>query len=216
MSTARTWLNVALVVFIAFVVNVPLLHGTYQRWQVERSGVDVVAEVTDARPVGDGHLVVFDIPGDDRRQAVENAVAEVDEATYDEAKRTGQLEVRVLPDGGDAFVVDGQVTGRLGLVITILADVLLVAMVLLMLRFRSVMRVQLVLRATQDLERCPPGSRLDRLEGLRYLVSGDVVEIHDDEVVLDLGDRTVRVLLDGHTNPADFEQPVRAIGHMVG
>ena len=77
------------------------------------------------------------------------------------------------------------------------------------------MRVELVLRASEDLERCPPGARLDRIEGQRYLVSGDVVEIHDDEIVLDLGDRRVRVLLDGHRNPAGHQQTVRAIGYMV-
>ena len=88
-------------------------------------------------------------------------------------------------------------------------------MVVLMVRFRTVMRVELVLRATEDLERCPPGGLLDRIEGMRYAVSGDVVEIADDEIVLDLGDRRVRVLLDGHTNPAGYEQSVRAIGYMV-
>lgn len=215
MSRSRRLLSVLLVVFIAFVVNFPLAHSTYLRWQVERSGVDVVAEVVDTREVGGDRLVVFDVPGDDRRDPFEGAVAEVDEATYDDASRTGQLDVRVLPDDSGVFRVEGQVTSRLGWVITLLADLFLVALVVLMVRFRAVMRVELVLRATQDLEPCPPGSRLDRLEGLRYLVAGEVAETGDDEVVLDLGDRRVRVLLDGHRNPVAHQQPARVVGYMV-
>ena len=215
MSGARKWLSVVLIAFIAFVINFPLLHSTYLRWQVERSGVDVVAEVTETREVGGELLVVFTVPGDGRREPFENAVAKVDAATYDEARRTQELDVRVLRDDGGAFIVEGQVTSRLGLVVTVVADVFLVAMVLLMLRFRAVMRVELVLRATEDLERCPPGSRLDRISGMRYIVSGEVAELGDDDVVLDLGDRRVRVLLDGYANPAGYQQPVRAVGYMV-
>ena len=215
MSGARKWLSVALVAFIAFTINFSLLHSTYLRWQVERSGVDVVAEVTETREVDGDLLVVFTVPGDSRREPFENAVAEVDAATYDKVTQTDQLDVRVLPDDGGAFIVEGQVTSRLGLVITLLADAFLVAMTVLMLRFRAVMRVELVLRATEDLERCAPGSRLDRITGLRYVVSGEVAELGDDEVVLDLGDRRVRVLLDGHANPAGYQQPVQAVGYMV-
>ncbi len=215
MSGARRWLSIVLIGFVAFVVNFPMAHSTYLRWQVDRSGVDVAAEVTGTREVGDDLLVEFTVPGDGRREPFENAVAEVDAATYAEARETGQLAVRVLPDDGGAFTVEGQVTSRLGLVITLLADLFLVAMVVLMVRFRAVMRVELVLRATEDLERCPPGSRLDRISGMRYVVSGEVAELGDDEVVLDLGDRRVRVLLDGYANPAGYQQPVRATGYMV-
>lgn len=215
MSGARRWLTVALFLFVVFVVNFPLAHSTYQRWQVERSGVDVTAEVTETRAVGDDLLVVFAVPADDRRAAFEGAVVEVDAATFEQARDTGSLEVRVLPDDGGAFTVDGQVTSRLGLVVTLLADLFLVAMLGLALRFRAVMRVELVLRASEDLERCPPGSRLDRISGQRYLVCGEVAEMNDDEVVLDLGDRRVRVLLDGHANPAGYQQPALAIGYMV-
>lgn len=215
MSGARKWLSVSLIVFIAVIINFPMVHITYLRWQVERSGIDVVAEVTETRQLGGEFLVVFTVPGDEGRETFEGAVAEVDEATYDDARQTQQLDVRVLADDGGTFTVEGQVNSRLGLIITALADLFLVVMVVLMLRFRAVMRVQLVLRATEDLERCPPGSRLDRLSGMRYLVSGEVLEIGDDEVVLDLGDRRVRVLLDGYANPAGYQQPVKVVGYMV-
>lgn len=215
MSGARRWLSIALIGFVALVVNFPAAYGAYVRWQVDRSGVPVVAEVTETRAVGEEFLVEFTVPAEGRREVFEGAVTQVDEATYDDARLTKRLDVRVLPDNGGAFTVAGQVPNRVGLVITLLVDLFLVAVVLLMWRFRAVMRVELVLRATEDLERCPPGSRLDRLEGLRYLVSGDLVEIADDEVVLDLGDRRVRVLLDGHECPAGHQQPVSAVGYMV-
>ncbi len=211
----RRILTVGLVAFIAFVVNFPMAHSAYLDWQLDRRGVDVVAEVTDTRTVGDDFLVQFTVPADDGRAEFVGAIAEVDQSAYDDARQTEQLRVTVLPDDGGVFEAEGQVPNRLGLLITVGADVFLLAMILLALRFRSAMRVELVLRATEDLERCPPGSRLDRIEGQRYLVSGEVAEILDDEVVLDLGDRRVRVLLDGHANPAGYEQPVRAIGYMV-
>ena len=207
--------NGLLVALVVVMINLPFVHGTWQQHRIERDGVDVVAEVTETREVGGDLLVVFTVPGDGRREPFEDAVAEVDAATYDDARETRQLDVRVLPDDGGAFTVEGQVTTRAGLVITVLADVFLLAMLVLMLRFRAVMRVELVLRATEDLERCPPGSRLDRISGMRYIVSGEVAELGDDEIVLDLGDRRVRVLLDGYANPAGYQQPVRAIGYMV-
>lgn len=214
-SGSRKWLTVGLVAFLVLVINFPVVHGAYLRWQVGRSGEEVVAQVTDTRTVGGEFLVQFTVPAGGSREAVEGAIAQVDEPTYDVARRTQELQVRVLPDNGAVFTLEGQVVGRLGLLVTLLADLFLLALVMLMIRFRAVMRVELVLRATEDLERCPPGSRLDRLEGLRYLVSGEVVEIEDDEVVLDLGDRRVRVLLDGHTNPAGHQEPVQVIGYMV-
>ena len=90
----------------------------------------------------------------------------------------------------------------------------LLVLVLLLLRFGSRLRSDLVLVATEDLERCPPGSVLDPIDGRRFVVCGEVEEIEDDAVVLDLGDRRVRVILDGHHNPAGYQQPVRATGTM--
>jgi hypothetical protein len=211
----RRWLMLGLIAFIAFIVNFPLVHTTYLDWQLGRNGVEVLAEVTETREVGDDLLVQFTVPADGRREEFAGAVAEVDAATYADARSTRSITVTVLPDDAGVFRADGQQDSRLGLVVTLLADLFLVAMLLLVWRFRLAMRVELVLRATEDLERCPPGSRLDRLEGQRYLVSGDVVEMLDDVVVLDLGDRRVRVLLDGHHNPAGYEQPVKVVGYMV-
>jgi hypothetical protein len=83
-------------------------------------------------------------------------------------------------------------------------------------RFGARLHQEMVLVATEDLQRCPPGSVLDHVDGLRFVVCGEVETIADDEVVLDLGDRRVRVILDGHHNPAGDQQPVRATGTIRG
>lgn len=211
----RRWLNRVLIAFIAFVINFPMAHSLYLDWQLDRSGVEVVAEVTDTRQVGDEFLVLFTVPADGSREEFTGAVAEVDEATYDDARSSRTLVVTVLPDDGGVFHAEGQQPNRIGPIVTVLADVFLVAMLLLAWRFRNAMRVELVLRATEDLERCPPGSRLERVQGQRYLVSGEVAEILDDEIVLDLGDRRVRVVLDGYANPVGYQQSVQAVGVMI-
>lgn len=216
MRPLKRWTTLALVAFVAFVVNFPLVHGRYLDHQLDERGVTVVAQVTDARDVGDGFLVQFTVPADAGREEFVGAVVDVDEATYDDARRTGVITVTVLPDNGGVFEADGEQRSHLALVVTLLADLFLLALLGLVWRFSTATRVELVLRAIDDLRRCPPGSRLDRLDGTRYLVAGEVAEIGDGEVVLDLGDRRVRVLLDGHTNPAGHQQPVSVVGHLVG
>ena len=42
---------------------------------------------------------------------------------------------------------------------------------------------------------------LEKMEGDLYLIRGEVTAVEEDEIVLDLGERSVRVLLDGHLNP---------------
>src|SRR3712207_8352162 len=53
-----------------------------------------------------------------------SGLGRVDEETYDRAVSTGQIEVRVLPDDVSIYNVEGEVRSRLGLVITLLADLL--------------------------------------------------------------------------------------------
>ncbi len=207
-----------LLVLLVVVVNLPLVHSTLTKKRVERDGVDVTATVTDTRAVtsGDdtGYLVEFVLPRDiDPDQQL--WTARIDGATHDEAVGTEQLAVRVLADQPSAYVVQGQVTGRLGLWITLAADLFLLLMALLLARYRG-RAPSLELVATEDLVRCRPGTTLERLDGLSYAVEGEVLEIDGDVVVLDLGDRLVRVHLDGHTFPAGHQQPVRAVGRMVG
>lgn len=208
-----------LVVVVVLLVNLPLLQATWTNFRVDRFGTDVTATVTDERVLTPGadaqHFLEFTFPAEvDPDQ--NGWTVRVDRATYDEAVRSGELEVRVLPDQPSAYAVDGEVPSRFGLVSTIIADVLLLVLLLLLSRFRGRLRPELRLVALEDVETTLPGSALDKQEGQTYLVQGEVSAIEADEIVLDLGDRSVRVLLDGHHNPVPLQQPARVRGRMIG
>ena len=70
--------------------------------------------------------------------------------------------------------------------------------------------------ATEDVQHAEPGSTLERLDGATYLVEGQVVVIEPDLLVLDLGDRRVRVDLAGHHNPVGYQQPARVRARLIG
>ena len=198
-----------LVLLVVVMVNLPFVHSRWQDHRLDQDGVDVAARVTDH--ADDGHLLTFAVPARGEQKAFGGTVP-VDEPAYDAAVASGRTTVRVLPGSTTVWAVAGESRGGVGLVITVVADVSLLVLVLLLLRFGSRLRQDMVLVATEDLERCPPGSVLDQVDGLRFVVCGEVETIEDDAVVLDLGDRRVRVLLDGHHNPAGHQQPVRATG----
>ncbi len=210
---------VLLVLLLVTMINLPIVHSTWTRWKVERSGTDVTAPVVGHDVLGSAddpeYYVSFrlsrEIDPDQHAWPVQ-----LDKASYDEAVASRTLDVRVLPDQPSAYTVDGQVTGRLGLVITLLADLALLVMVALAWRFRGSLRPQLRAVATGDVERCKPGSALDKLEGDLYLIRGEVSAIEADEIVLDLGDRSVVVALDGHHNPIGYQQPAQVRGRLIG
>ena len=207
--------NVLLVGLVVVMINLPFVHSTWQQHRIDSDGVEVSATVTD-HDVEDGQQsVTFEVAETDDQPGFGGTVR-VDEATYDDALATQQVQVRVLPGSSTVWQVVGETHSNVGLVITVVADVFLLVLVLLLLRFGSRLRHEMVLVATEDLERCPPGSVLDQVDGLRFVVCGEVETIEDDAVVLDLGDRRVRVVLDGHHNPAGHQQPVRATGTMRG
>jgi hypothetical protein len=123
------------VLFVAAVVNFPLAHSTYLAGQLQRSGEDVIATVTEAREVGDDFVVVVSIPASDERAEFRGGVAQVDQLTWIEARDTRAIAARVLPDRAGVFEVRGQQRGRLGLVVTVIADLVIALLVVLRLRF---------------------------------------------------------------------------------
>ncbi len=213
------WGTTLLIGLLFAVVNLPLLHSLWLDRQVRTEGIDVVAQVRSDRVIdedGDPTYAlgfVFDEGLDPEQQPY---AVSVDRATFDEAVRTRELDVRVLEDDLDVQEVEGQVTSSVALVVTLLADVFLLAISVLFLRFRSTLRAELRLVATEDVTRARPGAVLERIDGLVYVVAGDVQAIGEDEIVLDLGDRRVRVHLDGHANPVGHQQAARVVGRMVG
>lgn len=205
---------VLVLVLAAMLVNLPLLHSTWTDQRVERSGIDVSATVVDHRTVGGQHLLSFTFPEsvDPDQQTWQ---ADVDGATYDDAVASGHLEVRVLADDPAAYRADGQVASNSLLVITLLADVVLVLAVLMLWRLGGRRRPQLRAIAVEDVERCAPGTALDRLEGETFLIRGEVSAIEPGQVVLELGDRSVLVYLDGHLNVVGHQQPAQVRARLV-
>jgi hypothetical protein len=116
--------------------------------------------------------------------------------------------VRVLPDRPGTHEVDGQHESRLPWVITLLGDAMLLAIGLVLWRARP-RDTQLRLVATGDVQRCRPAADIELLDDGSYVVRGEVSGIEDDAIVLDVGDRTVRVELAGHANPVGYQQPAR-------
>jgi hypothetical protein len=204
-----------LVALVVVMINLPFLHSTWQDHRIDEDGVEVTAAVTDHGDQGEERLVGFEVAETDGQPGFRGTVR-LDEAAFDDAVVSARVQVRVLPGSTTVWRVVGETRSNIGLVITVVADLFLLVLVLLLLRFGSRLGQEMVLVATEDLERCPPGSVLDQVDGLRFVVCGEVEEIGDDAVVLDLGDRRVRVVLDGHHNPAGYQQPVRATGTIRG
>jgi hypothetical protein len=209
--------NVFLIGLVIVMINLPFVHSNWQDHRIETDGVDLVAAVTDTDTDDDGAggYLTFRVEESDGQPGFGGTVR-VEQASFDEAVETGQIGVRVLVGSTSVWRVDGESRSGVGLVITLVADCCLLILLLLLMRFGSRLHSDLVLVATEDLVRCPPGSVLDQVDGRQFVVCGEIEEIEDDAVVLDLGDRRVRVLLDGHHNPAGYQQPVRATGTMQG
>ena len=208
-----------LLVVLVFLINLPIVHSTITNWRVSSSGVDVTAEVTDARvtnPDDDprywlGIRFPEDIDPDQTIWPVE-----VDPAAYDAALEARQIEARVLKSNPAAFRVDGEIRGWLGLITTLIADAILLLILLVVRRFgRRPGPPPLRLAAIGDVERCPPGGLVEQIEGSLYLVRGEVVAIEEGEVVLAAGELEVIVVLDGHANPVGYQQPAQVRGRVM-
>lgn len=211
--------RIFLVLLLVAFINLPLLHSTGTRWKVQRSGTVVTATVVDDRITdndeGDRYWLAFTFPEEiDPDQGAWSA--EVEKSVYDDAVATEQVEVRVIEGRPAAYEVQGQVRHWFGLVATLLADLILVVMVLLFWYVgRRGRPLPLRIAAIGDVERCPPGGVLEQIEGTLYLVRGEVAELDDGEIVLDLGDQDVIVILDGHANPVGYQQPAQVRGRLL-
>lgn len=194
-------------VVAAVLVNLPLVHSTWTKNRIERDGVDVTVAVTDHGMAGDWNYLTFRLP-EDVDPAQETRQVEVDDAAYDAAVASGEVEVRVLPDDPAQLRVDGEPGNGVLVVLTLLVDLVLLTVALLLWRFGGG-RAPLRLLAMEDLRRGPPGAELNQVAPETYLVRGEVTEIEADRVVLDLDGRSVEVLLNGYANPVGYQQPAQ-------
>jgi hypothetical protein len=212
--------RILLVVVLIGFINLPVLHSTWTRWQVERNGTDTTAELVPERTRVLGadddpaYWVTFRFDESIDPDRLEWP-AQVDQEAFEEARAQGSVDVRVLEDRPAAHIVEGAVRNPLGYIITIVADVVLLAILLLVRRARPRRPVPIRVAAIGDVERCPPGQALEQIEGDLYLVRGEVTGLDGDEIVVDAGERDVLVILDGHHNPVGYQQPAQVRGRLV-
>lgn len=205
-----SWVLIAVVIAL---VNLPVVHSTWTRSSVERSGVEVLAEVTDNKNLGTAAepswWLSYQLPREvDPKRATWSS--EVDAATYERAVDDDSVEVRVIEGKPATAIVDGAVRSSTGLIGTLVVDALLLVMLLLLWRFRGRGRREVeTVEAIEDVTLARPGASWEDLGDGTVRVSGEVLERDDHEVVLDLGDRFVRVVLDGHANPVGHQQPAQ-------
>lgn len=204
------------VLVAALLVNLPLAHGWWTSHRLEGQGIEVTATVQEARAIpwrGNERrfFVAYRLPEDvDPRQR--DFTGEVDRATYDEATVSERIRVTYLPgDPAENRPVGGVDGGWLGVFLTLVADLALLAILGLMLWARRGRR-ELVLLATADVVRCRPQAVLEQVGEGEYVVRGDVVERSGSELTIAVGDRRVRVLLGDHVNPVGHQQPAEARG----
>jgi hypothetical protein len=107
-----------------FMVNLPAVHQAWTDHRIEADGKDVEAIVIDARTINGRHLVDYRLPEEDDR-AGNRFSASVDGPTYDLARRTDRLAVRVIPGHPGANRADGEVSSPILVVAAVGADLIL-------------------------------------------------------------------------------------------
>jgi hypothetical protein len=118
-----------LVILIAvMLVNLPAVHQAWTDHQIGADGRDVEATVLEARTINGRHLVDYRLP-EDLDPAGNKFSASVDDATYELARETDRLVVRVIPGRPGANRPEGEVGSSLLVVAAVSADVILVLMV---------------------------------------------------------------------------------------
>lgn len=204
-----------MLLMLLVLINLPVAHSTWQRWRVETSGVDTVAEVVRTEQMGDGFWLSFRYPESvdpDRSQWP----AEVDRETWEAARETGEIAVRHLPGRPTAYQVEGQERHWAGVITTVIADLVVLLILLMVWRLGGRRRpLPMRMAAIGDVERCPPGALLEQVEGDLYLVRGEVTSLEDDELWLEVDGQDVIVILDGHHNPVGYQQPAQVRARLL-
>ena len=119
-----------------FLVNLPFAHQTLTDRQVRQDGIEVEATLLEARTVNGRHFVDYRLPKPVDPSGTRYS-ARIDETTYEQARESKVLAVRVVPDEPAANRPAGLVENRLFAVVAISADLLLLVVgVLLWRRWR--------------------------------------------------------------------------------
>ena len=125
--------RVLVLLFAVFLVNLPFVHQTWTDRQISRDGTDVQATVIDAQASGGHYLLDYRLPHDvDPKQS--RFSARVDQPTYERARETKAVLVRVVPGKPAANQPLGAVTSHLFAVVALLGDVVLLLLGLALYR----------------------------------------------------------------------------------
>jgi len=210
------WGRVAVIVFALVVINLPFFLHEWRLHQVATSGQQVTATVIGVARSGDNGDVAFRFPRNiDADQQVRRVRVSGDVAL--QAERTRELEVRVLASNPDVFHVDGQVRSWGSLILTVVADALVLLMILVSWRFGGrLRRPTLVGIAVEDVRNGDEGSLLDRQEDGTYLINGKVASTGPSSLVLTLRDRDVEIHLRDHENRLSVGERARVRAQLVG
>jgi hypothetical protein len=121
------------VLMALFLVNLPFVHETLTERQITRSGRDVEATVLKAQPLNGRRFVDYRLPKSIDPQGATYS-ARVDATTYEQAKESRVLAVRVVPGKPSANRPVGEVRSPLFAVVAATSDVVLLVVVVLLWR----------------------------------------------------------------------------------
>ncbi|HXH80942.1 hypothetical protein [Nocardioides sp.] len=202
--------SIVLLVVVIALINLPLVLATWTRSSVERNGVEVQATINEAKNLGTSAepswWLNYTLPESvDPEQGKWSA--EVDAATYEQAERDGTVAVTALEDQPESAIVTGEIRSSAGLVGTLVADAVMAALLALLWRSRGGrLREVVTVEALEDVSPAAGAGSWEDLDDGTVRVSGDVLEADQHEVLLELEDRLVRVVLDGHASAVDVRQ----------
>ena len=211
--------SVLWLVLLVVVINMPLVQSTLTRRNVEQNGTEVTATLVEHDVLGDAsdpaYWISYRLPKDVDPDQLPWA-REVERTAYDEAVASGQVTVRMIEGSPETARVEGQYVSRAGLYITLAADLLILALVLLLWRFGRYGRPEpLRLEAVGDVTMAEPGDAIEEDPSGTVTVRGEVQEIDGHVVVLDTGSRRAVVVVDGHEVRVEVGQQGQVPGRRV-
>ncbi|MDT0202376.1 hypothetical protein [Nocardioides sp. AE5] len=214
-SKPRLWPFVV-AAFLLVMINLPLAHMTWNNHRLDTHGIEGVGQVSATKQIGEKRFVTFHLDDGAGAGGAEEKTytVEVTPEAFQRAERDETIAIVYLPDDPGTNRALAQVpTGSLPWWLTGMANLAVLVMVVLMLWSRR--HAMLVLEATEDVTRCKPDDTVLELGGELFLVRGDILEIHDDYIVLQANSDQVKVILGEHHNPVGHQQPAQVRGRKV-
>jgi len=117
--------RVLLVLVLVVLLNLPALNEGWTKHQVASKGHDVAAIVVDARRIDDHYLVDYRLPRSEDPEQTKYS-ASVNQITYQYARSSKRLGVRMLAGKPGSNRPDGLVESSLFTVVAIAGDLVLV------------------------------------------------------------------------------------------